>query len=31
MDSEGQVESLKVIDRKAFWSVTDYLVVEVDN
>jgi len=31
MDSKGQVESLKVIDRKAFWSVTEYLVVEVDN
>ena len=31
MDSDGNVESLKVIDRKAFWSVTDYLVVEVDN
>jgi len=31
MDSDGNVKSLKVNDRKAFWSVTDYLVVEVDN
>ncbi|MDB4103922.1 hypothetical protein N9545_00180 [Salibacteraceae bacterium] len=31
MDSDGNVESLKVNDRKAFWSVTNYLVVEVDN
>lgn len=31
LDSDGSVESLKVNDRKAFWSVTNYLVVEVDN
>jgi len=31
MDSDGNVKSLKVNDRKAFWSVTDYLVVEVNN
>jgi len=30
-DSEGQIESLKIKDRKAFWGVSDYLVIEVDN
>ena len=29
--SDGQVESLKILDRKSFWSVTDYLVIEVVN
>lgn len=31
MDSEGQVESLSIKDRKRFWSVSDYLVIEVSN
>jgi hypothetical protein len=30
-DSEGQIESLKIKDRKEFWGVSDYLVIEVDN
>lgn len=30
-DSEGKVESLSIKDRKRFWSVSDYLVIEVDN
>jgi len=31
MDSEDQVESLSIKDRKRFWSVSDYLVIEVSN
>ncbi|MEQ9186945.1 MAG: hypothetical protein RLP15_04370 [Cryomorphaceae bacterium] len=31
LDSEGQVESLSIKDRERFWSVSDYLVIEVSN
>lgn len=30
-DSEGQVESLNIKDRKHFWTASDFLVVEVSN
>jgi len=31
LDQNETVESIKILDRKAFWEVTDYLVVEVSN
>ncbi|GAB5539516.1 MAG: hypothetical protein Salg2KO_16190 [Salibacteraceae bacterium] len=31
MDSDGNVETLEIKDRNAFWSASEYLVVEVKN
>lgn len=31
LDDDEQVESLRILDSKSFWTATDYLVVEVTN